>query len=80
MRGNTVHMNMNSDGARAWARITRQNVEARGHRARQPGYLHPTVNNVIDGGPERNHRRLHHGRSSGPCKRPQIRRKMTAKV
>ena len=26
MRGNTVHMNMNSDGARAWAAVTRANV------------------------------------------------------
>ena len=33
MRGNTVHMNMNSDGARAWAAVTRANVGNRGHRA-----------------------------------------------
>ena len=51
MRGNTVHMNMNSDGARAWAAVTRANVgKPVAIVLDDLVYSYPTINTVIEGG------------------------------
>ncbi|MDE5900909.1 MAG: protein translocase subunit SecD [Muribaculaceae bacterium] len=51
MRGNTVHMNMNSDGARAWAAVTRANVgKPVAIVLDDLVYSYPVINTVIEGG------------------------------
>ncbi len=51
MRGNTVHMNMNSDGARAWAAVTRANLgKPVAIVLDDLVYSYPTINTVIEGG------------------------------
>ncbi|MFI3239089.1 MAG: protein translocase subunit SecD [Bacteroidales bacterium] len=51
MQGNIVSMSMNNDGARAWARITQNNLDKQVAIVLDDQvYSFPTVNSVIEGG------------------------------